>query len=313
MDLELTFRLATPSDFDEILQFSERMNEGHNYLLIRFRAWMKMDKFPEIMLAYYEDKVVALLTCSVVDDGRTAIPRGAQTLPEFRGRGIFKRLAKEMTDFMRRQYPRVCKIRFTSYDQIPSMTKLVELDILSSYAKQNNLPSYHLSTTSDPIEIEACTKEYLCDVIFCNSEAQKLFPHNVLVLDFFPIEPLRSNIDFMQQERDLYFAIEKCTDGSFPRSVSFGTLSPAVKTVYWNVTVYTSDPVLYEAHILHQFKRACETIKGDFIFASYHDKSLTNQGRILLVERLHLEIDEKVSNQTLILNETENLQRFSPA
>ena len=211
---------------------------------------------------------------------------GARMLPEFRGRGIFKRLQQAVTEFMWREYPRACPIRFTSYDQIPSMTKLVELDILSSYGKQNTLRSQYLST---------------------------LFPHNVLILDFFPIEPLRSNIDYFQQERDLYFAVEKCTDGSLPRSVSCGALAPTVKIVYWNVTVYTSDPAWYEAHLLHQLKRACEAIKGDFIFASYHDKSLTNHGRRVLEKRQHLEVDEKVSNQTLTLNESENLQRFSSA
>ena len=190
---------------------------------------------------------------------------------------FFKRLQQEVTEFVGRQFLKAYQIRLTSYHQILSMTKLVELDILSSYAKQKTLHVHlhHLSATSDSIEIEACTKEYLCDVIFCSSKAQKLFPHNVLVLDFFPIGPLRSNIDYMQQERDLYFAVEKCTNDSFPRSVSFGTLSPAVKNVYWNVTVYTSDPALYKAHLLHQFKRACEVIKGDFIFGSHHDKSLS--------------------------------------
>ena len=310
---EPTFRLASPSDYDEIVKLSiEAISDGDDRLPFKYDRLMQMDNL-YVMLAHCGEKLVGLAACCVVDNGRTAVPRVARMLPEFRGQGIFKRLQQAVTEFMERQCPRACQIRLTSYYQIPSMTKLVELDILSSYAKENTSGSHYLSTTSDSIEIETCTKEYLCDVIFRSSEAQKLFPHNVLVLDFFPIEPLRSNIDYMQQERDLHFAVDKCTDGSFPQSVSFGTLSPAVKTVYWNVTVYTSDPVLYEAHLSHQFKRACEVIKGDFIFGSHHDKSLTNHGRRVLEERLHLEIDEKVSKQRLILNETKNVQRFSPA
>ncbi|KAL9958125.1 hypothetical protein ACROYT_G035096, partial [Oculina patagonica] len=146
--------------------------------------------------------------------------------------------------------------------------------------------SHHFSTTNNSIQIEACTKEYLCNVIFLSPQAQTLFPDNVIILDFFPMEPLRSNIDYWQQENELYFAVEKCSDGAIPKSVSFGVLSPRAKCVQWSVTVYTSDPVLYEAHLLYQFKRACEVVKGDFSFDTFQDKRLTNYGRRVLQERL---------------------------
>lgn len=114
------------------------------------------------------------------------------------------------------------------------------------------------------------------------------------------MEPLRSNIDYLQQEIDLYFAVEKCSDNDFPRSVSFGVLSPRVKYVRWNVNVYTSDPVLYEAHLLHQFQRAREVIKGFFTF---QDESLTKQGVRVLQERLQLQLDEEMSKTTAKLYE----------
>ena len=69
LKLELTFRLAKPSDFHEILQLSEGMNNEHDYLPVRYHTWMKMDKL-EVMLAYHEDKLVGLVACSLVDDER---------------------------------------------------------------------------------------------------------------------------------------------------------------------------------------------------------------------------------------------------
>ena len=63
----------------------------------------------------------------------------------------------------------------------------------------------------------------------------------------------------------------------------------------WNVNVYTSDPVLYEAHLLHQFQRAREVIKGDFSFFTFQDESLTKQGVRVLQERLQLQLDENNS------------------
>ena len=62
----------------------------------------------------------------------------------------------------------------------------------------------------------------------------------------------------------------------------------------WFVTVYTSDPVVYEAHLLYQFKQACEVIDGDFVFQSAQGKVLTNHGRRVLQEHLQVQIDEEM-------------------
>ncbi|KAL9958111.1 hypothetical protein ACROYT_G035082 [Oculina patagonica] len=209
MDLELNFRLARPNDFDKVLKLSEGIYDGHDYLPFRYHTWMKMENVA-VMLAIYREKLVGLVVCSVVDDGRTWVARAGRTLKESRGK------------------------------------------------------------------------------------AQKLFPDNIILVEKIPFEPIRSNIDFLTMENDVYFAVEKCIDGALPRSVSFSLLSPRVKIAHWSVTVYTSDPVLYEAHLLHQLKRACEVIKGDFIFNSFHDKSLTYHGKRVLKERLQVEFEEEL-------------------
>ena len=301
MNLELTIRLARPTDFDEILKLSEGIYQGHDYLPPTYHTWMKMDELA-VMLAYSGDKLVGLVASSVVDDKRTSIRRAGRTLPEFRGQGVFSQLSQAMNEFVRRHYPSVCRERFTSLENFPSVTKLAQLDILSSCIKKSALKLHHFSTTKS-IQIEARTKEYLSDVIFSSPVAQKLFPDNVIILEFFPIEPSRTNIDYFQQERDLYFAVEKCSDGAFPRSVSFGVLSPAVNCMHWYVTVYTSDPILYVAHVLHQFNRACEVINEDFVFRTCQDKSLTQHGRRVLQKELQLELQERMSKASMILYE----------
>lgn len=298
--LGLTFRVARSSDFNEILKLSEGIYDGHDYLPLRYQAWMNMDKL-HVMLAYTSEKLVGLVACSVVDEGRTAIRRAGRTLSEFRGQGVYTQLSQAMNEFIQRRYPNVCRERFTTGKSYSSLTKLLQLDILSSYAKEKAL---HLLPFSTNVQIEACTKEYLYGVVFSRPVAQKLFPNDLLVIEHFPIEPLRSNIDYLQQESDLYFAVEKCSDNGFPRSVSFGVLSPRVKFVHWSVNVYTSDPVLYEAHLLHQFQRAREVIKGDFSFDTFQDKSLTNRGNSVLQERLQLQLDGEMSKTSAKLYET---------
>ena len=75
----------------------------------------------------------------------------------------------------------------------------------------------------------------------------------------------------MPQESDGIF-VEKCTDHVPPKSISFGTFVPCEKFAKWLAAVYTKDPVLFEAHLWHQLKLACEVISGDFILIHFKTK-----------------------------------------
>ncbi|XP_078345588.1 histidine N-acetyltransferase-like [Oculina patagonica] len=294
MNLEPIFRLARPNDFDEILKLSEGVYDGHDYLPFRYHTWMKM-KNVAVMLAYYGEKLVGLVACSVVDDGRTWVARAGRTLKEFRGQGVTKGILQAIRNqLVRRHFPNVYRQLLARERFNPSLRKIAHQDVLRFSVLKGTLRSGQFHVIKNSVQINVCTKEYLCDVVFSTTVAQKLFPDNIILVEKIPIKPIRSNIDFLTTENDVYFAVERCIDGALPRSVSFGLLSPRVKMVHWSVTVYTSDPVLYEAHLLHQLKRACEVIKGDFIFHSFHDKSLTNHGRRVLKEKLQVEFEEEL-------------------
>ena len=177
------------------------------------------------------------------------------------------------------------------------------MEMSRAHAKIKTLHSNLFSKTNDSTQIDACTKEYLCDIIFSSPVARTLFPDGVILSELFPIEPLRSNIDYLQQECDLYFAVEKRGEHPFPRSVSFGVLSPRARCMVWTATVYTSDPALYKEHVLYQFKRACDVVDDDFIFQSIQDKGLTSHGRRVLQERLQVQLEEETSpevNETIL-------------
>ena len=94
MNTQLTFRLAQTSDFDEILKLSEGVYDGQDYLPVRFHNWMQMDNVA-VMLAHASEKLVGLVQCSVVDDGRTAVRKAARTSLEFRGQGLSKSYQKQ--------------------------------------------------------------------------------------------------------------------------------------------------------------------------------------------------------------------------
>lgn len=258
MSQELTFRLAQTGDFDEILKLSEEIYGGHDYLPLRFHTWMNMKNL-DVMLAFSGEKLVSLVACSVVDDGKTHVTRAARTLREFRGRGIYKQLLQAMEDFVRTKFPSVLRRRFIIPEEkaTTSFEELAKPDTLVCFVEKAAIQSRQFSSTVDCVEIQSCTMDYLCSVIFSSPLVKKLFLDGIIVVDCNPLEPVRSNIDYLIQEYgDIYVAVEKSTDDSSPRSVSLGLLSRRVKYNRWAVAIYSNDSVLYEAHLLHQLKRA---------------------------------------------------------
>ena len=302
MTQDLTFRLAQSSDIDKILKLSEGLYNGGDYLPARFHTWMKMENL-YVMLAFSGDKLVSLVVSSIVDGGMTVVDRASRTLPEVRGRGIVAQLAQAMHAFVRKKHPSVHRRRFVrDKDRDPSAKwkTVVRREKLCCYVEKAILRSVRSQPNAiiNSVEVESCPKDYLCDVVFSPPVRQKLFPDNVIFVDSgFPIEPLRSNVDYLMQEigDSVYFAVDKSPDDALPRSVSFGVLSRRVKFMCWATSIYSSDPVLYQAHLVHQFKCACEVIKGDFMFQSYHDLGFTNCGKIAMEELLKAKLEEEIT------------------
>ena len=119
------------------------------------------------------------------------------------------------------------------------------------------------------------------------------------------MEASQSNIDHFQRElgQDFYFAVDKCGEDGIPRSVSFGALLPRVGCTDWTVTIYTSDPSLYEAQVTHQLQHAFNVVEGDFFISFIQDKRLSNRGRRLLREYLpQVEFDKAWSTFFLCEN-----------
>ena len=304
MSTELIFRLAQTSDLDEILILSEGVYDGQDYLPVRFHNWMQMDNVA-VMLAHTSEKLVGLVQCSVVNDGRTAVRQAARTLLEFRGQGVYKRLSEAMSEFVRRQYPNVQREIFASTACPSPAREITQMTIIRTSAVNRSLLALNSLKVNFSDLIEPCTKEYLCDTIFSSPVAQKLFPDNSIVLDWIPMEASRSNIDHFQHEigQDFYFAVDKCGEDGIHRSVSFGALTPRVGCIDWTVTIYTSDPSLYEAQVIHQLQHAFNVIEGEFFISFTQGNSLSNRGRRLLRECLpQVEFDKAWSTFFLCEN-----------
>lgn len=105
-----------------------------------------------------------------------------------------------MDEFVRKTFPNVKRKRLTKQDENFTFgRKLLQQDTLSCYVEHENLRSHQIPGISS-VEFLPCTKEYLCEVVFCRRGAQKLFRESVIVVKYFPFEPLRSNFDYLIRE-----------------------------------------------------------------------------------------------------------------
>ncbi|XP_068751284.1 LOW QUALITY PROTEIN: probable N-acetyltransferase 16 [Montipora capricornis] len=309
MSQDLNIRLARPSDYDKILTLSEGIYDGYDYLPARYHTWMAMKNL-HVMLAFSGDKLASLVAGSVIDEGKTLLTRARRTLPELQGQGINKLLTQALIDLVRKQHPVIQRSRFVSRVK-PEMAKkgydtILMKDILSCVVACSTQRSQQI-VDIDSVQIQTCTKEYICDVIFRSFSTRKrsLFPSNVIIADWFPFEPSRSNIDYLNQENDLvYFAVEKCAGGLSRKSFSIGVRSQCVKFPKCSVTIYSNDPLLHQAHLVHHFKRSCEDIEKEFAFTCWLDQRFTKSARKLLNQLLPIKSDEGIDLTTAYLNQS---------
>ena len=84
---------------------SEGIYDGHDYLPLKFfYKWLQRDNFA-VLLAYSGDKLVGLVACFVVDEGRTLIRRAERILAELRGQGLVRQLREFARNYAKEHYP----------------------------------------------------------------------------------------------------------------------------------------------------------------------------------------------------------------
>ena len=74
--------------------------------------------------------------------------------------------------------------------------------------------------TEDEFQVHSCTKEYFANVILSSSVIGILSQNNILVFDWCPYEPLRSNVELiLGEDHNTHFFAEKCFYGVHAKTV----------------------------------------------------------------------------------------------
>ncbi|XP_031552850.1 histidine N-acetyltransferase-like [Actinia tenebrosa] len=298
---EILVRLAREDDFKAIEEMSKGVYSGHDYFLCVFNEWLHSPQ-RLIFVAELGGRVVGLRAVNIVDQGKTFISQGLRIHPDFRGQGLSSRLISSVHEYIRLHHPSVKRERFTTKsDNIERLAiqkkhgdrAVLDQDILAFYVNQGEISPEVMNKVSSEasIKLHPYNKNQVSEVLFSEGVSNILFQESCLIIDWEPFEALRSNIDYIFQDRDYQFADRSAADvsrGELPKSFSHGRISPRTDCVHWVTTIYTDDPILYRAHVLQQLKCALEQVHGSFIFSPFHVPSLSNEGRQILKEDLQL-------------------------
>ena len=297
---EITIRKAVSADYEAILEMSEGIYNGHDYIPCVFHKWLTQPS-REIFVAQLGEKLVGLRAIHIVDEGRTFISQGLRIHPRFRGYGLSSRLIAAIHEYVRREYPMVCRERFTTKsDNVERLaiqkkygdTGLMERDILAFHVCKETLRRETLNELAENVgvKIKPCTKSFVHNHILKDSVAN-MFPARTIIVDWESFEALRANIDYFFENGDSLFSdrnADDCSRGQLPKSFAHGRRSPRTLYLHWIASIYTEDPVLFQAHLIQQLKSAHQQIEGDFIFSTFQKASHRNWGKNILEERIGL-------------------------
>ena len=250
---ELTCRLATSNDFDNVVKLSRGIFNGYDCIPVVFHEWLKKENIA-IMLLFAGRSLIGLCASCIVDEGKTFVRRFDRVIPSLRGQGLQRKIADALDEHVRTNFPNVSRERGTSFLDLSKVIRrktphqILERDELSFFVQEKptgNLDRYcnfrRVLGKEKESDIESCTKEYFCNVILSSSVKEKIIPNNnVLVFDWCPYEPLPSNVDLIPGEKHhLHFFVDKCSSSGGPISFSYGIQTQTVMAEKWEATVYT--------------------------------------------------------------------------
>ena len=292
-------RLAESTDFDDVVKLSEGLYNGYDFLPVVYHKWLKKENVA-MMLLYAGKSLIGLQAGCIVDEGKTLVWRAGRVAHNLESQGLQRKLAVELGEHVRANFPQVFRIRTASHLELQrksrnSFQKILERDELSFFVEERSARKFDRLNfrtsfgTEDEFQVQSCTKEYFANIILSSSVITELCPNNILVFDWCPYEPLRSNVDLiLNEDHNTHFFTEKCPVEACPKSFSYGIHATTVETEKWEASVYSDDPAIFQAHLLHQFKRAFEIIDGKFTFFSVQDRAMTGYARKILGEMLQL-------------------------
>ncbi|XP_078660963.1 putative N-acetyltransferase 16 [Branchiostoma floridae x Branchiostoma belcheri] len=272
---KLTFRLATHSDYAAVMNISEGVYGGRDYLPAFYRSFMA-DPDVIVFLALVGSQVVGLRASKITENGTAFIVKAARVAPDWRGQGIDRRLSLHQDEWMRKNRPTAKYKRSTAFSLTKglaeSMTKKMRYIFSMPFIEYQCGPG--LWWRQDPAQLAQLEPTGLPDVVplqdaddeFCTA-VQKWLPagacggHDgkpVILVDWEPYTLSPANLKRLQAHNTIYMLNHA---GESSLSLSNTYLSPAVRILC--VQIYSKDFPTVLKHLFRHLQETSRTYHSD--------------------------------------------------
>ncbi|XP_046908045.1 probable N-acetyltransferase 16 isoform X2 [Hypomesus transpacificus] len=270
----LTFWLAEEKDYDDVMGISDNIYQGNDYLPRRYHSWMT-EPGRVVMLARRGNKLVALESGLLVDDGCTVVVEGLRVCPSERGRGVAGVIQRFLDDYLQKLHPSIQVKRLTrgvepGEQRLAKFTLLAKRAVLSLVGETVNFHSFtfylknklHSSTgtgsdsgKSVPHLVPLDDKQLRKVLLDPDLPSRVQLPGGAIIQDWQPLQPIEANLEILGR-RDLSWLVD---DQEKPTFLSFYTPPYPIPyeggSLRLNIDTFGTDAILARAALVGHFQK----------------------------------------------------------
>ncbi|XP_055521977.1 histidine N-acetyltransferase [Leucoraja erinacea] len=305
--LELEYCLAQEADFEEVMAISTDIYGGLDYLPARYHTWL-LEATRKVFLAKKEGRVVALVSVSVVDDGRTAVVEGLRVAPAERGRGIAGLVQRHALAAMKSSFPCLEVQRssrsgplgpevLAKYRMICHQGVLVLHFLAAELRPKLSAAIDRLKGWEDPVRLEI---REVKEVFLDPKVVEKVLPGGTITWDWSPYQPLQSNLEMLVTRGICWMADSRDNPSVLSLSAAPYKVPAGVGHLRLNIDIFGRDYPLVRGQFLAQLRRGLEPLQGPIHCLVYMDPSLWPELRAFCKGELGLQNGHLIDGQKLL-------------
>ncbi|KAI5104304.1 hypothetical protein C0J45_5930 [Silurus meridionalis] len=265
----LTFWLARPQDYDEVMAISQNIYHGNDYLPHFYHNWMS-EHDRVVIIGRRNEKLVALESGLVVDGGQTVVLEGLRVCPSERGRGVAGVIQRVTDHYIKQVYPSVTTKRFTRADN-PGPEKLPKFIVLAcrkaklESIKKSNKPDNNqkLFVLKDNLQLNAILLDPKLSL-------RLQLPGGAIIQNWQPLKLMESNLEIMKKQ-NLTWMFDWFEDK--PMFMSFHTPPYPVPlqggSLILNIDMFGTDVSIARNALIAHLEQVLEEIHGNVVIHIY--------------------------------------------
>uniref|UniRef100_A0A8C1Z0S0 N-acetyltransferase 16, like n=1 Tax=Cyprinus carpio TaxID=7962 RepID=A0A8C1Z0S0_CYPCA len=286
----LTFYLAKPEDYDDVMAISQDIYGGNDYLPHRYHYWMT-EPGRVVIIARRGKKLVALESGLLVDGGETVIGEGLRVCPKERGCGLAGVILRFADGYIKKVYPNVKTMRFTRGDdprpeKLRKFTLLARRSVLSLLGDSEGFNSFvsglkeklvvsdetNSSRPLVPVKDLDALKAFLFD---SDLSSRLQLPGGAIIQDWEPLKLMESNLHILARRNLTWFV-----DGSGGKPLFMSFHTPPYPIPYnggslcFNIDLYGMETTLAKKALTTHLNSVKSEIQGLVLVHIYMHQTL---------------------------------------